>query len=113
MRQEGRGIGLANKLEAYRLQDQGMDTVEANQALGFAPDLREYGLGAQILTYLGVRRMRLLTNNPRKIAGLEGYGLSLEGQLPLITPPNPMNAKYLRAKREKLGHLLDHVDEPG
>jgi 3,4-dihydroxy 2-butanone 4-phosphate synthase/GTP cyclohydrolase II len=113
MRQEGRGIGLANKLEAYRLQDQGMDTVEANQALGFAPDLREYGLGAQILTYLGVRRMRLLTNNPRKIAGLEGYGLSVEGQVPLITPPNPMNAKYLRAKREKLGHLLDHVDEPG
>jgi 3,4-dihydroxy 2-butanone 4-phosphate synthase/GTP cyclohydrolase II len=113
MRQEGRGIGLANKLEAYRLQDQGMDTVEANQALGFAPDLREYGLGAQILTYLGVRRMRLLTNNPRKIAGLEGYGLSVEGQLPIVTPPNPMNAKYLRAKREKLGHLLDHVDEPG
>jgi len=110
MRQEGRGIGLAKKLEAYRLQDQGLDTVEANQALGFPPDLREYGLGAQILTYLGVRRMRLLTNNPRKIAGLEGYGLSVEGQVPIVTPPNPLNARYLRAKREKLGHLLDHVE---
>ncbi|HKX45776.1 MAG TPA: bifunctional 3,4-dihydroxy-2-butanone-4-phosphate synthase/GTP cyclohydrolase II [Planctomycetota bacterium] len=110
MRQEGRGIGLANKFRAYRLQDEGLDTVEANQALGFPADLREYGLGAQILHYLGVRRMRLLTNNPKKIAGLDGYGLSLEGQEPLATVPNPSNIKYLRTKREKLGHLLD---DPG
>ncbi len=107
MRQEGRGIGLANKLKAYRLQDQGLDTVEANKALGFPPDLREYGLGAQILTYLGVRRMRLLTNNPKKIVGLEGYGLTLEAQIPLQTPPNPANERYLATKRTKLGHLLD------
>ena len=110
MRQEGRGIGLANKLRAYRLQDAGLDTVEANAALGFPADLREYGLGAQMLHYLGVRRMRLLSNNPKKIAGLEGYGLSLEGQEPLATVPNPSNIKYLRTKREKLGHLLD---DPG
>ncbi|MEZ5979195.1 MAG: bifunctional 3,4-dihydroxy-2-butanone-4-phosphate synthase/GTP cyclohydrolase II [Planctomycetota bacterium] len=112
MRQEGRGIGLAKKLEAYKLQDEGMDTVEANQALGFPPDLREYGIGAQILTYLGVRRMRLITNNPKKIAGLDGYGLSIEDQVPIQTPPNEVNAKYLRAKKEKLGHLLDALDEP-
>jgi 3,4-dihydroxy 2-butanone 4-phosphate synthase/GTP cyclohydrolase II len=106
MRQEGRGIGLENKLKAYRLQDQGLDTVEANAALGFAADLREYGLGAQILRYLGVRKMRLLTNNPKKIAGLAGYGLEVVDQVPLSTPPNPSNTKYLRTKREKLGHLL-------
>jgi len=107
MRQEGRGIGLANKLKAYRLQDQGMDTVEANTALGFAPDLREYGLGAQILTYLGVRRMKLLTNNPKKIVGLEGHGLEVMGQVPLQVASNSINSKYLRTKRDKLGHLLD------
>jgi 3,4-dihydroxy 2-butanone 4-phosphate synthase/GTP cyclohydrolase II len=110
MRQEGRGIGLANKLKAYRLQDQGLDTVEANAALGFAADLREYGLGAQILRYLGVRRMRLLTNNPKKIAGLGGYGLELVDQVPLFTAPNPVNTKYLRTKRDKLGHLLEPLE---
>jgi 3,4-dihydroxy 2-butanone 4-phosphate synthase/GTP cyclohydrolase II len=110
MRQEGRGIGLENKLKAYRLQDQGLDTVEANQALGFAPDLREYGLGAQILRYLGVRKMRLLTNNPKKIAGLGGYGLELVDQVPLFTAPNPVNTKYLRTKRDKLGHLLEPLE---
>lgn len=106
MRQEGRGIGLENKLKAYRLQDQGLDTVEANEKLGFAADLREYGLGAQILQYLGVRRMRLLTNNPKKIAGLNGYGLEVVDQVPLTTPPHAGNAKYLRTKRDKLGHIL-------
>ena len=111
MRQEGRGIGLANKLRAYELQDQGMDTVEANQALGFAPDLREYGMGAQMLHYLGVRRMMLLTNNPKKIAGLAGYGLELVGQVPVTTEPNPSNAKYLKTKRDKMGHLLENVAE--
>ncbi len=106
MRQEGRGIGLENKLKAYRLQDQGLDTVEANEKLGFAADLREYGLGAQILQYLGVRRMRLLTNNPKKIAGLNGYGLEVVDQMPLTTAPHAGNAKYLRTKRDKLGHIL-------
>jgi 3,4-dihydroxy 2-butanone 4-phosphate synthase/GTP cyclohydrolase II len=110
MRQEGRGIGLENKLKAYRLQDGGLDTVEANAALGFAADLREYGLGAQILRYLGVRKMRLLTNNPKKIAGLGGYGLELVDQVPLFTAPNPANTKYLRTKREKLGHLLEPLE---
>jgi 3,4-dihydroxy 2-butanone 4-phosphate synthase/GTP cyclohydrolase II len=109
MRQEGRGIGLANKLKAYRLQDGGLDTVEANQALGFPADLREYGLGAQILHYLGVRTMRLLTNNPKKIAGLSGYGLELAGQETLSTPPNPVNSKYLQTKRDKLGHALESL----
>ncbi|MCE9594025.1 MAG: GTP cyclohydrolase II [Planctomycetes bacterium] len=112
MRQEGRGIGLENKLKAYRLQDAGMDTVEANQALGFAADLREYGLGAQILRYLGVRHMKLLTNNPKKIAGLGGYGLDVVAQVPLATPPNVSNARYLRTKRDKLGHLLTDLDLP-
>jgi 3,4-dihydroxy 2-butanone 4-phosphate synthase/GTP cyclohydrolase II len=108
MRQEGRGIGLANKLKAYRLQDQGLDTVEANERLGFPADLREYGLGAQILQYLGVRRMRLLTNNPKKIAGLAGYGLELLDQIPLSTTPNAQNLRYLETKRDKLGHNLPH-----
>ncbi len=108
MRQEGRGIGLANKLKAYRLQDQGLDTVEANEKLGFPADLREYGLGAQILQYLGVRRMKLLTNNPKKIAGLAGYGLELLDQIPLSTPPNAQNLRYLETKRDKLGHNLPH-----
>jgi len=112
MRQEGRGIGLENKLKAYRLQDDGMDTVEANQALGFPADLREYGLGAQILQYLGVRKMRLLTNNPKKIAGLHGYGLDVVDQVPLSTQPNLNNLKYLRTKRDKLGHTLQDMERP-
>ena len=106
LRQEGRGIGLANKLRAYKLQDEGLDTVEANQALGLPADLREYGIGAQILHYLGVRRMRILTNNPKKMHGLSGYGLELVDQVPLQATPNPNNAKYLQTKRTKLGHLL-------
>ena len=110
LRQEGRGIGLGNKLRAYKLQDEGLDTVEANQALGFPADLREYGIGAQILHYLGVRRMRILTNNPKKMHGLGGYGLELVGQEPLLVEPNPNNAKYLQTKRAKLGHLLRDAD---
>jgi len=106
MRQEGRGIGLVNKLKAYNLQDEGMDTVEANQALGFAPDLRHYGLGAQILVDIGIRQIRLLTNNPRKIVGLEGYGLSVVERVPLKIPHGPQNKKYLKAKKDKLGHIL-------
>jgi len=106
MRQEGRGIGLVNKLKAYALQDQGMDTVEANVHLGFEPDPREYGIGAQILNDLGVRRMQLLTNNPVKRAGIEGYGLEVTGRVPLTTPVNEHNQRYLDTKREKLGHLL-------
>jgi len=106
LRQEGRGIGLANKLKAYRLQDQGLDTVEANQALGLPADLREYGIGAQILHYLGVRRMQILTNNPKKLHGLSGYGLELVDQIALETDPNPNNIRYLQTKKAKLGHLL-------
>lgn len=113
LRQEGRGIGLANKLRAYRLQDEGLDTVEANQALGLPVDLREYGIGAQILHYLGVRRMRLLTNNPKKIHGLAGYGLEVLDQLPLTTDPNPNNIRYLQTKRDKLGHTLGRVEAGG
>jgi len=106
MRQEGRGIGLTNKIRAYELQDNGMDTVEANVHLGFDPDPREYGIGAQILADLGVRRMRLLTNNPVKRAGLEGYGLEVVELVPIQIPANAINARYLQTKRDKLGHLL-------
>lgn len=106
MRQEGRGIGLLNKLKAYALQDNGMDTVEANEALGFAADLRDYGIGAQILVDLGVQQIRLLTNNPRKIVGLEGYGLTVVERVPLQVPHNDRNKKYLDAKKTKLGHWL-------
>ncbi len=106
MRQEGRGIGLPAKIKAYKLQEQGYDTVEANQKLGYGMDLREYGLGAQILSDLGVRRIRLLTNNPKKVVGLEGYGLEIVEQVPIKIRPNPFNARYLKTKREKLWHLL-------
>ena len=110
LRQEGRGIGLANKLKAYALQDQGLDTVEANHALGFPADLREYGLGAQMLHFLGVRRMRILTNNPKKIHGLSGHGLELVDQIPLEVEPGPGNARYLKTKRDKLGHMLGGLE---
>jgi len=106
--QEGRGIGLLNKLRAYKLQEEGYDTVEANLQLGLPADLRDYGIGAQILSDLGLTSLRLLTNNPKKISGLAGYGLSVTGQIPIQHVPNPHNVAYLRAKREKLGHTLHH-----
>jgi 3,4-dihydroxy 2-butanone 4-phosphate synthase/GTP cyclohydrolase II len=106
MRQEGRGIGLVNKIRAYELQDQGMDTVEANIHLGFDADPREYGIGAQILGDLGITSLRLITNNPVKRAGIEGYGLKVIELVPLVIPPNAINARYLRTKKEKMGHLF-------
>jgi len=106
LRQEGRGIGFANKLKAYALQDKGLDTVEANRELGFAPDLRDYGVGAQILVALGVRRMRIMTNNPKKIVGLDGYSLTVTGRVPIEVPPRPENMHYLLTKCEKLGHIM-------
>ncbi|NLY40384.1 MAG: GTP cyclohydrolase II, partial [Desulfovibrionales bacterium] len=112
MRQEGRGIGLGNKIKAYHLQDEGRDTVEANLELGFAPDLRDYGLGAQILVNLGVKRMRLMTNNPKKIIGLEGYGLKVEERVPIEIPACDDNKCYLHTKFSKLGHLLHLESEP-
>jgi len=110
MRQEGRGIGLLNKLKAYKLQhEEGLDTVEANQRLGFAPDLRHYGIGAQILFDLGVRQIRLLTNNPKKVIGLDGYGLKIVERIPIQIPANETNKRYLLTKKDKLGHLLDEI----
>ena len=106
MRQEGRGIGLANKLHAYRKQEEGLDTVEANVALGFPPDLRDYGEGAQILVDLGIRKLRLMTNNPCKIAGLEGYGLEIVERVPIVVPANAYDRRYMDTKREKMGHLI-------
>ncbi len=106
MRQEGRGIGLLNKLKAYRLQDEGLDTVEANEKLGFPADLRDYGIGAQILRDLGVGKMKLLTNNPKKVIGLKGYGLDIIEQISLEMHPNAVNERYLKTKRDKLGHLI-------
>ncbi|MFC1667546.1 bifunctional 3,4-dihydroxy-2-butanone-4-phosphate synthase/GTP cyclohydrolase II [Candidatus Omnitrophota bacterium] len=109
MRQEGRGIGLMHKIRAYRLQDKGLDTVEANEALGFKPDLRDYGIGAQILVDLGLKKINLMTNNPKKIVGLKGYGLRVAKRVPLETEPTHLNKRYLKTKREKLGHKLERV----
>ena len=111
LHQEGRGIGLVNKLKAYKLQDEGFDTVEANEQLGFDPDLRDYGVGAQILVALGVRKMKLITNNPRKIIGLEGYNLQVTGRVPIEIEPRPENRKYLLTKCQKLGHLMNVLDK--
>lgn len=111
MRQEGRGIGLANKIKAYQLQNEGLDTVEANQKLGFQMDQRHYGIGAQILVDLGVKKMDLLTNNPRKLVGLEGYGLTINQRIPLEVKPNEINIKYLKTKKRKMGHLLSGFGE--
>jgi len=107
MHQEGRGIGIVNKIRAYNLQEQGRDTVEANLELGFQEDLRDYGIGAQILVDLGVRKMRLMTNNPKKIVGVEGYGVTVVERIPIEIKPNESNIHYLKTKKDKMGHLLE------
>ena len=107
--QEGRGIGIINKLKAYALQDEGKDTVQANEELGFKPDLRDYGIGAQILRKLGLKKIRIMTNNPRKIVGLEGYGLQLVERVPIEVEAKKDNLKYLRTKQKKLGHLFQNI----
>jgi 3,4-dihydroxy 2-butanone 4-phosphate synthase/GTP cyclohydrolase II len=113
MRQEGRGIGIHNKIKAYALQDEGMDTVEANLSLGFKADQRDYGVGAQVLADLGIRNMRLMTNNPKKMSGLESYGLKITEQLPITAEPNKYNRRYLKTKQKKMGHLLKITDTEG
>jgi 3,4-dihydroxy 2-butanone 4-phosphate synthase/GTP cyclohydrolase II len=111
MRQEGRGIGITNKIRAYALQDSGLDTVQANVALGFEPDLRDYGIGAQILCDLGLSSIRLLTNNPRMIVALRGFGLEVVERVPIVSRPNRRNLKYLVTKRDRLGHLLGDIEK--
>jgi 3,4-dihydroxy 2-butanone 4-phosphate synthase/GTP cyclohydrolase II len=111
MRQEGRGIGFLNKMRAYVLQDEGRDTVEANEELGFDVDLRDYGIGAQILRDLGIKKIKLLTNNPKKIIGLEGYGLEITKRVPVVIEPKPQNLKYLSTKQKRMGHLLNIEEE--
>ncbi|MEO0270890.1 MAG: bifunctional 3,4-dihydroxy-2-butanone-4-phosphate synthase/GTP cyclohydrolase II [candidate division WOR-3 bacterium] len=113
MRQEGRGIGLLNKLKTYELQERGLDTIEANEAIGFPPDLRDYGIGAQILLDLNLRRIRLLTNNPSKIVGLKGYGIEIVKRVPIEVEPNENNREYLKVKKEKMGHLLEKIQKEG
>ena len=113
MRQEGRGVGLHNKLRAYALQDSGMDTVEANKQIGFPPDLRDYGVGAQILVDLGVKKLKLMTNNPRKIVGVDAFGLEVTDRVPIQVSPNAFNRRYLETKRDKMGHLLDQLSVMG
>ena len=113
LRQEGRGIGLHNKLKAYQLQDEGLDTVEANVKLGLPVDRRDYGVGAQIIRDLGLRQLRILTNNPKKIIGLEGYGLEVAERVPIMATPNPHNWRYLETKRDKMGHLILIDPRPG
>jgi len=113
MRQEGRGIGITNKLRAYALQDSGLDTVDANLKLGFGADLRDYGIGAQILSDLGLSSIRLLTNNPRKVVGLRGFGLEIVERVPIVVKANKRNARYLITKRDRLGHLLGEIEQGG